>query len=80
MVLAMVVTLAVLLFRSLQGSRAATAACAIMCAVTLFAYGESLFSLVLPCQFLFLFAGGAIRKEVSTPANIETRKVAWNPR
>jgi hypothetical protein len=51
-----------------------------MCALTLFSYGESLFSLVLPCMFLFLFTGGALRKSAAAVAAVSARKVSWNPR
>jgi hypothetical protein len=77
LVLAGVLTLTALLFRTVQGSPQAASAFAVMCALTLFAYGESLFSLVLPCMFIFLFTGGALRRNA---AAVSARKVSWNPR
>jgi hypothetical protein len=78
LILAGIVTLSALLIRAAQGSPPAAAGFAVLCSLTLFAYGESLFSLVLPCMFIFLFAGGALRKDAIPGQAV--RKVVWNPR
>jgi hypothetical protein len=88
LILAGIVTLSALLFRVFQGNARAASALAVMCALTLFGYGESLFSLVLPCMFIFLFTGGALRTDPSSVRRVPipfdqtvfARNISWNQR
>ena len=57
------VTMALLMTRAWRGTPFAAAGLSMAAALLMFAYGESLFSLVLPCTFMFLFMGGAMRPQ-----------------
>jgi hypothetical protein len=60
LILAVAGTAFVLLTEALKGRVEAAASLAIMVAVFLYGYGESLFDLVLPCMFIFLFIGSSL--------------------
>lgn len=63
LVLAVLVTSISVLREALQGRDDAAASLAMLLALTLYGYGESLFDLVLPCMFIFLFIGSSLPGE-----------------